>query len=78
MMDYSARAWNLLQEEPICQIFGTVPQPLAAAEFEWHNREMHLVDEISFEKLAHRFNAAPDAHVFAIGRFERLCERVLG
>jgi hypothetical protein len=39
---------------------------------------MHLINEISVEKLAHRGDATAEAHVFAIGCLERLRECVLG
>lgn len=76
-MRHSTRARYLFQEETVGEIVGTVPQSFAATELDGRNREMHLVDEISVQKLAHRGDATTEAHVFAIGRLERLRECVL-
>ena len=77
-MRHPTRARYPFQVETVDQFVGTVPQPFAAAKTHWRNCEMHLVDEISFEKFAHRGDATTDAHVFAVGRLERLRECVLG
>lgn len=77
-MRHATRAGYRFQEETFGKIVRAVPQFFPAAKFDRRNRKMHLVNQISLEKLEHRFNATADAHVFAIGRFKRLCECIVG
>ena len=76
-MRHATGARYLLQEESVNQIVGTVPQSFAVTKLDGRHREMHLVNEISVEKLAHCGDAATESHVLAIGRLERLRECVL-
>ena len=77
MVRYSTRAQYFFQEETVDEIVGTVPHPFAATQFDGHNREMNLVDEIGIEKLAQRGDATAEAHVFAFGRLKGLRQCVL-
>ena len=75
-MGDAAGGAHRLDGEALLQALQSVPEGLAAAEEDWHERDVHVVDQAGGEELADGGRAAADADVEATrglpGRRERL------
>ena len=66
MSDPAGRA-HRLDGEALLQALEALPERLAAAEHDGHDRHVHVVDQIGGEELADGGRAAADADVKATG-----------
>ena len=64
--------------EPVEQVLVGRPEPLAALEVHRCDGDVHRVDEVGVQELAHRRHAATEAHVLAVGSLLRPTQRFLG
>src|ERR1700733_11510 len=66
-MGEAARGAGGLYFEPRLESFQPVPQALAPSEDDWHDRDVHVVDQVGGEVSADRRGASADTHVEATG-----------
>src|SRR6186713_1998155 len=71
-------ARHLVEVVAVEQLVGRGPEALATAELDRRNRDVHRVDEVGGEELAHRRDATTEAHVLAVRRVLCLPQRLGG
>src|SRR5262245_28552118 len=65
----AARTRNRFELEPTEQVVVALPKTFAFARVEWRDGDVHFIDEIFFEKFAHRCNSPAYPNIHFPGRF---------
>lgn len=64
--------------EPVEEVVRARPQALAATELDGRDRHVDGVDEVRLQELPDRGDAAPEAHVLALGGLGGSLQRLRG
>ena len=66
-VSYAAGTGHGLKVESVEQVVWGDPEPLTAADRDWSDGDVHLVDEIRIEELADGVHTATESDVLAVG-----------